>query len=421
MIENVNKIPEGWAEVEKFGNLGKIINGLSGKKKEDFGYGSFYIPYINVFKNSRIDPNEFGLVNIRKGEKQNKIIYGDIIFTTSSETVEEVGMTSIFLEKNSSFYLNSFCFCFRLNSFKILLPEFARYLLRSNPVRYKISLLGQGSTRYNLSKTRLLSDLKISVPSNLKEQSKIAEILSKIDDAISQTEIAISKNKQINTGLLQDLLTRGMSRNCKNFTLTDLKGIQVNSDFNITKLKSITNVRQGYQIVISSRKKEEGTNRFIYITVQYLNNSVKYAEYIENPPPEVISKYDDILFTRTGNTGQVVTNIVGVYHNNFFKVDFNKELITKDYLILFLNWKPVQDLILELAGTTTIPDLKHRDFYSIPIFFPKDLDEQNQITDIISSSNKLIQDYTMDLNKLKSIKKGLMQDLLSGKKRVTYI
>ena len=89
--------------------------------------------------------------------------------------------------------------------------------------------------------------------------------------------------------------------------------------------------------------------------------------------------------------------------------------------MLFLGWKPVQDLILELAGTTTIPDLKHRDFYSIPIFFPKDLKEQNEITKIISSSENVIQDYTIELNKLKSIKTGLMQDLLSGKKRVTHL
>ncbi len=264
------------------------------------------------------------------------------------------------------------------------------------------------------------SKIEILLP-EFKEQNKIAEILSKVDSAILQTKQIIAKNNLIKTGLMQELLTKGINRDFENFIQTDLKNIKVNSDFNITKLKSITNVRQGYQIEISSRKKQEGENRFIYITVQYLNNPIKYLEYIENPPLGVISKHDDILFTRTGNTGQIVTNIVGVYHNNFFKVDFNKELITKDYLLLFLGWKPVQDLILELAGTTTIPDLKHRDFYSIPIFFPKDLKEQNEITEIISSSENVIQDYTIELNKLKSIKTGLMQDLLSGKKRVTHL
>lgn len=264
------------------------------------------------------------------------------------------------------------------------------------------------------------SKIEIALP-DFKEQNKITEIISIIDKSISETEIIIAKYNRIKTGLMQELLTKGINRNCDDFVKTDLKNIKVNSDFYFTNLKSITKVRQGFQIEISKRKKEAGENRFIYITVQYLNNPKKYLEYIENPPAEVVSKYDDILFTRTGNTGQIVTDIVGVYHNNFFKVDFNKELITKDYLLIYLGWKPVQDLILELAGTTTIPDLKHRDFYSIPIFFPKDLKEQNEITKIISSSNNVLNDYAIELSKLKFIKTGLMQDLLSGKKRVTHL
>jgi len=89
--------------------------------------------------------------------------------------------------------------------------------------------------------------------------------------------------------------------------------------------------------------------------------------------------------------------------------------------LIHLGWASGNNEVLELAGTTTIPDLKHRDFYSIPIFFPKDLKEQNEITKIISSSDNVINDYTIELNKLKSIKTGLMQDLLSGKKRVTHL
>lgn len=418
MVENQIHTPEGWVKLESIGNLGKIFNGLSGKTKADFGEGEPYIPYVNVFKNSCIDVNEFDLVRVKKGEHQNKVLYGDLIFTTSSETIEEVGMTSVYLDKANSFYLNSFCFCFRLNDFNTILPEFARYLFRSNTVRYSITLLGQGSTRYNLSKTRLLTELKILIPKSTIEQQSIADILSKTDQAITNTVALIAKYTRIKTGLMQDLLTKGIGNDEFELVPTDLKNIKARSNFHITTLKAITKVRQGYQIAISARKKEEGENRYIYITVQYLNIPKKYLEYIENPPADVISKYDDILFTRTGNTGQIVTDIVGVYHNNFFKVDFDKRLITKDYLLLFLQWKPVKDLILELAGTTTIPDLKHKDFYSIPIFFPKTLDEQNAITNSINKANEVIERYEKELTKLQSLKTGLMQDLLTGKVRV---
>lgn len=254
---------------------------------------------------------------------------------------------------------------------------------------------------------------------SLSEQQTIASILSKLDKTITQTVQLIDKYKNIKEGLMHDLLTKGIGNEDFELISTDLKNIEVKSSFHITTLKAITKVRQGYQIEISSRKKEEGENRFVYITVQYINNPKKYLEYIENPPLEVISKYDDILFTRTGNTGQIVTNIVGVYHNNFFKVDFDRKLISKDYLLLFLQWEPVKGLILELAGTTTIPDLKHKDFYSIPIFFPKTLEEQNTITASINKVNEVVEEYETELSKLESLKSGLMHDLLTGKVRVS--
>lgn len=395
-MEENNSIPVGWRK----STLGKILRYEQPNK--------FIVNDTNYDVKSGIPVLTAGKSFILGFSKETENIYKELPviifddFTTDSKFVNfpfKVKSSAMkFLKENS---LNEINLKFIFEKIQTL----------------KLTETGSDHKRRWISE---FSKIEILYP-EYEEQNKIAEIFSKVDKAISKTEEIIAKNNLIKTGLMQELLTKGINRDCKNFVQTDLKNLKVNSDFNIAKLKSITKVRQGYQIEISLRKKEEGVNRFVYITVQYLNNPIKYLEYIENPPLEVISKYDDILFTRTGNTGQIVTNIVGVYHNNFFKVDFDKELITKDYLLLFLGWKPVQDLILELAGTTTIPDLKHRDFYSIPIFFPKDLNEQNEITKIISSSDNVINDYTIELNKLKSIKIGLMQDLLSGKKRVTHL
>ena len=96
--KNEINIPAGWIKVKNLSNLVKVYNGLNGKTKEDFGKGKPYIPYVNVFNNSKIDISELDYVTIKGGEKQNTLKYGDIVFTTSSETVEEVGMTSVFLE-----------------------------------------------------------------------------------------------------------------------------------------------------------------------------------------------------------------------------------------------------------------------------------------------------------------------------------
>lgn len=156
--------------------LGTTFSGLTGKSKDDFGTGSSYIPYLNIFKNSRIDINEIGYVRIGEAESQNRCQYGDIFFTTSSETPDEVGMSSVLLDRVDELYLNSFCFGFRLHNFDTLLPEYARFLLRSTDFRLRVRGVAQGSTRFNLSKKGLLK-LDLPIPS-LEDQRKIAEVLT---------------------------------------------------------------------------------------------------------------------------------------------------------------------------------------------------------------------------------------------------
>ena len=183
----INSNFENWKKV-RLGDLGYTFTGLSGKAKEDFGNGKRYIQYKQIFDSSKIVIENCGYVNVSENENQNSVKYGDIFFTISSETPDEIGMSSVLLEDVKNVYLNSFCFGFRLNSFKELLPEFARFLFRSKVVRNEIKKLAQGSTRYNMSKTELLK-LEILLPS-IKEQKEISAFLSSLYQK-SQTEKAI--------------------------------------------------------------------------------------------------------------------------------------------------------------------------------------------------------------------------------------
>jgi type I restriction enzyme S subunit len=157
-------------------DLGSTYGGLSGKSGSDFGNGSKFIPYINVFNNFRIDINSLGLVTISSNEQQSTVKYGDVLFTTSSETPNEVGMASVLLDEVDELYLNSFCFGYRLHDFETLLPEYAVYLLRSPEIRAQMTLLAQGSTRFNISKTKVLR-FRIRLPS-LIEQRSIVKVLN---------------------------------------------------------------------------------------------------------------------------------------------------------------------------------------------------------------------------------------------------
>ncbi|REC61970.1 restriction endonuclease subunit S [Chryseobacterium pennae] len=93
--------------------------------------------------------------------------------------------------------------------------------------------------------------------------------------------------------------------------------------------------------------------------------------------------------TRTGNTGQVVTNVSGAFHNNFFKVAY-PEYIIKNFLLNFLKSNKIQNQIIRLAGTSTIPDLNHSDFYKIKIIFPS-TQEQKKISTLLSLLAQRIQ------------------------------
>lgn len=199
--ENGNDYP-GWKEYV-LGETGNTYSGLSSKTKEDFGYGdSYFITYMNVFKNTIAKANMTEKVNIQENEKQNKVNYKDILFTTSSEVPEETGMSSIWLYKENNVYLNSFCFGFHVTCDDIE-PIYLTRFLRSEKMRKQITILSQGSTRFNISKKEVMK-LKIDVP-NLEEQTKIVNFLSEYDSLIENQSSKIELLKERKQGFLQKM------------------------------------------------------------------------------------------------------------------------------------------------------------------------------------------------------------------------
>lgn len=198
--ENGNAFPK-WVE-KKLGDLGSTLNGLTGKTKENFGSGKPYIQYKQIFDSSKINIDNCGLVDITIKDKQTKVQYGDVFFTTSSETPNEIGTASVLLDSVEEMYLNSFCFGFRVNQ-SILYPSFSQFLFRSSNFRKKMIPLAQGSTRYNISKSSFVK-LKVSLPS-IAEQTKIANFLSDIDVKIKALNTKIEHSKSFKKGLLQKM------------------------------------------------------------------------------------------------------------------------------------------------------------------------------------------------------------------------
>lgn len=166
-----------------FNDFGKPYSGLSGKSAEDFGNGWPYITYMNVYQNQIIDITDVGLVKINETEQQSVVRYGDILFTLSSETPDEVGMGAVYLGDAYPLYLNSFCFGVHITDESKIFPPFLAYYISTKSFRKAVFPLAQGSTRFNLQKNDFMK--KIFHFPTVKKQSEIYSVLKAYSDKLS--------------------------------------------------------------------------------------------------------------------------------------------------------------------------------------------------------------------------------------------
>lgn len=177
-------IESGQPKVElSFNDFGEPYSGLSGKSAEDFGKGWPYITYMNVYQNQIIDITDVGLVKINETEQQSVVRYGDILFTLSSETPDEVGMGAVYLGDIYPLYLNSFCFGVHITDESKIYPPFLAYYISTKSFRKAVFPLAQGSTRFNLQKSDFMKK-KFLFPT-VEEQNKIYSVLKAYSDKLS--------------------------------------------------------------------------------------------------------------------------------------------------------------------------------------------------------------------------------------------
>jgi len=405
--------------MSNFDKLGNVANGYGGSGFPEYLQGNINddIPFIKV--------SDFNLTeNVKYIVKANNYVSKELaennkfrIFPKNTIVIAKVG-AAVYLNRKRILKQDTIID----NNLMGIIPkidvEFLYQSLLHIDLTEKVQQGALPSLTFNL-----LSDINLFVP-DLPTQKRIAKILSTVDGQIEKTEAIIAKYQAIKQGMLHDLFTRGID-----LVTGKLRPIPEQSpelykpsplglipkDWNYKTLKDITLVNQGLQIPISSRYKDYKENRHLYITIQLLNNPMdeSYTYYIENPPMSVVCKTQDILMVRTGNTGAVITNIAGCFHNNFFKISYNSEHTDRDYLVQHLNLQHIQEKIMNYAGTTTIPDLKHGDFYKLPYLEPEP-EEQKYISAKINKIAMLIVSENKVLEKLQKLKQGLVSKLLNG-------
>lgn len=420
----------------KLGDLGYTYPGLSGKSKDDFGSGKPYIPYMNIFSNAKIKKSFLEYVDIKPGDRQNKVQKGDLFFTTSSETVEEVGMTSVLLDEIGEAYLNSFCFGFRLYNFDTLLPEFAAYLFRSEEVRKKISLFGQGSTRYNLPKTQLFDKLYLNIPDK-ERQIRIYNILTTCDTVIEQTQAAIEKYKAIKQGMLHDLFTRGLTANGQlRPTPQQATELYKQSELGLIpkewEVKRLDYYFEFLKSGLSRLLSEQDLGIPVLISGNIQNDKIDFSSlkywYINDPQGADCNQYildvNDILMCFINSIDRIgkVAIFNGfkrpcIYTTNLFRIKANNNTIPKFLYYLLLSNNIQTEIKLISKPAVNQASFTTKDFCKlITVGIP--LKEQVKIVNCIEAIDTKLQSEESLLSKYQSIKKGLMSDLLSGKRGV---
>lgn len=292
-------------------------------------------------------------------------------------------------------------------------PKFLFYLLSN------IDVPKRGGAQPFISKGDL-QNLNIVLPQKQSEQEKIAEILSAVDGEIQKTEDIISAVEKLKKGLMQQLFTHGIGHT--KFKKTAIGEVPV--EWLVMKLGEVATITRG------------GSPRPIESFITTDNNALNWlkigdiesgAKYIEHTTQKIkrsgLSKttlvhVGDFILSNSMSFGRpYIMKIDACIHDGWlaFK-DIRNNLISSDFLYYLLSSKSIQDNFLAIAAGSGVKNLKKESVANVNVALPS-VHEQQKISEILSAVGEKISINQELREKLKFLKKGLMQDLLTGKKR----
>jgi len=291
----------------------------------------------------------------------------------------------------------------------------------------EIKGIGSGSTVKGI-RLEALKGLPILLPP-LFEQKKIASILSSVDTAIQTTQKVIDQIQMVKQGLLVELLTKGIGHT--EFKMTEIGKIP--TVWKISKLKDIATNQKGSfsngpfgSDLLRSDLREAGVPVIYIKDIKNGEYSSLSNVYIEQQKADTLLssevQADDILFTKVGDppcTAAVFPNDKGraIITQDVIRLRVNKDLILPKFVKAFFDSSIGISLVEKIAIEGTRKRVSLGQFKEL--YFPVPcIEEQDKISSIISSLEVSIRNGKNKKSQLEQLKKGLMQDLLTGKVRV---
>ena len=399
----VRGFSDEWAR-RKLGDMGSTFTGLSGKTKEDFGHGDAkFITYMNVFSNPIADLQMTETVEI--DSKQNCVKAGDVFFTTSSETPEEVGMSCVMPENADNTYLNSFCFGYRpIEKFDL---NYLAYVLRSDSFRKEMMFLAQGISRYNISKNKVM-EVEIPVPS-LEEQSKVGRCFSNLESLISQHQHKYESLVAVKKAMLEKMFPK------EGKTIPEIRFAGFTDPWEQRKLEDVARILGGNAWKASDYSDD---GEYLVVTIAnvsgevIINDSVGNRISCDNPDVYLLNK-GDILVSLTGNVGRVskMSNIKGLLNQRVGKILPNNSDINADFLFHVLRNPHFERAMIDAGQGAAQKNIRNDDVLNYAFFLPVEKDEQNIIAHYFNRLDNLITLHQRRCKVLKNLKSALLNKM----------
>lgn len=383
--------PNG-VEYKQLKDLGVFYGGLTGKSKDDFENGNkIFITYKNVYSNPSLDLHPAERVKIGETENQRTLKYGDVIFTGSSETPDECGISSVVTEiPQDDLYLNSFCFIFRFDDLNGIYPPFMKHLFRSSSIRKQIGRTANGVTRYNVSK-KLMS--KISIPIPPMEIQK--EIVRLLDEFTAKTaELQDKLNKELEARKKQYEYYRDSLFSDK---LNDLSLELCPNGVQYCELKEIADISTG------SHNTNEGVENGMY------------PFYVRSQEPLTLNSYDydETAIITAGDgvgVGKVFHFVNGKYalHQRAYRIHANTTKVEDKFLYYYFCTNFMK-YIEKTMFKGSVPSIRRPMLIAFKIPVPP-LEIQQKIV-------RLLDDFTAKTTKLQD---NLNEELEACKKQYEF-
>lgn len=398
-------VPEGWKK-DILGNLFEFKNGLNAEK-EQYGSGYKFVNVMDVFGNDiLIESKIIGRVQVsdkQLGEYQLK--YGDVLFNRTSETFEEIAMAAVYLDKAVATF-GGFVIRGRPKSNEIH-PDFSAFLFQASGFRTQAIKLGQGAVRANIGQ-KDLSKVSILIPP-IREQKRIAQVLSAWDKGIVTTEQLLANSKRQKKALMQQLLT-GKKR------FPEFEG-----EWKKTKLSAVADMNSGGTPRSSIEEYYNGGIPWVSIADMtskgkwiYSTDKTLSKEGLENSSARLYPE-NTVLYAMYASIGECSIARVPLCSSQAILGIRPKKELYYEYLYFFLSHLKEKIKLQGQQGTQS--NLNAGMVKDFVINLPS-IEEQKTISSVLNLADQQLDALQHKLNHLKQEKKALMQQLLTGKRRV---